>query len=153
MDRTQGWCRHIFKENFKGRKAPTHITNAAFQMLCLHFTDFEVLAAYRSPSYNTRSEKEAFVEALKEQLDGQKTTFILGDMNEEPTDDSIIYSALSNVGFQQVVKQPTHMGGRILDHIYIPQQTQSIVSEAIVYPCHFSDHDIVSISVHFPEMI
>jgi ATP-dependent DNA helicase PIF1 len=154
-----GWTGHkdgvgiYLKKTLKEERPPTHITNAAFQMLCLHFTDFEVLAAYRSPSYNTRSEKEAFVEALKEQLDGQKTTFILGDMNEEPTDDSIIYSALSNVGFQQVVKQPTHMGGRILDHIYIPQQTQSIVSEAIVYPCHFSDHDIVSISVHFPEMI
>jgi hypothetical protein len=74
-------------------------------------------------------------------------------MNEEPIDDSNINIALPKAAFQHKVKRPTHMRSCIIDHISIPQHTQCIFSKATVYPCHFSDYDSVSISIHFPPAL
>jgi hypothetical protein len=79
-----------------------------------------------------------------------KDTFILGYMNTDPSADSFLTSALFKVGFRQLVKRPTHMRGRILDHIYTKEK-QFGVNEAVVTPCYFSDHDSVSISCQMPE--
>jgi hypothetical protein len=134
-----------FRDTFREVGRSTYIVKDEYQVLCLHFPHFDVVSAYRSPSSNSSSEKEKFCEDVLNRVSKTKDTFILGDMNTDPTADSFLTSALFRVGFRQLVKRPTHIKGRILDHIYTNEKKFG-VHEAVVTPCYFSDHDSVSIS-------
>jgi hypothetical protein len=134
-----------FRDTFREVGRSTYIVKDEYQVLCLHFPHFDVVSAFRSPSSNSASEKKKFCEDLLNRVSKTKNTFILGDMNTDPTADSFLTSALFKVGFRQLVKRTTHIKGRILDHIYTNEKKFG-VHEAVVTPCYFSDHDSVSIS-------
>ena len=53
---------------------------------------------------------------------------------------------ITELGFQQVVTEPTHIDGGVIDHIYISQKN-NVVSKWIVeyFPKYYSDHDGVSL--------
>ena len=55
-------------------------------------------------------------------------------------------SALTN--FIQIVKEPTHLSGSLIDHVYIHQDLLGNVnSEVKNFDLYFSDHDAIQISL------
>jgi exonuclease III len=80
-------------------------------------TDLHIIAAYRSSS----SSINAFTEDILNLITEGVTTVIMGDMNicvrENPT--NYLSESLERKGFSQMVKEPTHREGRVIDHIYV----------------------------------
>ena len=55
-------------------------------------------------------------------------------------------SALTN--FIQIVKEPTHLSGSLIDHVYIHQDLLGIVNAEVKnFDVYFSDHDAIQISL------
>ena len=74
-----------------------------------------------------------------------RPTFLVGDFNinflNNPKD-GILTKIMSN-GFQQLVAQPTHIEGGLLDHIYCKRLSfEPLV--AINFP-YYSDHGAISV--------
>ena len=66
---------------------------------------------------------------------------IVGDFNAAPEGD--LATSLQDLGFQQLVHEPTHDYGHILDHVYIRLScVSSETSQAEVVNTYYSDHDL-----------
>ncbi|MCS5643815.1 MAG: AAA family ATPase [Dehalococcoidia bacterium] len=80
-------------------------------------TDLHIIAAYRSSS----SSIDAFTEDILKLISDGVATVIMGDMNvcvkESPS--NYLLASLEGKGFSQMVKEPTHREGRVIDHIYV----------------------------------
>ena len=81
----------------------------------------------------------------------QKTTFILGDFNWNLRCDesSVLSREMIDFGFSQLVKEPTHNQGGIIDHCYtskdvLPNNVN--LSQKAVY---YSDHDLLEVQYKF----
>ena len=73
---------------------------------------------------------------------------ILGDFNINVLGKPVatLSSALTN--FIQIVKEPTHLSGSLIDHGYIHQNLLGNVNaEVRNFDVYFSDHDVIQISV------
>ena len=73
--------------------------------------------------------------------------FILGDFNFDKTEKNALTAYFQMIGLEQLVNIPTHIEGRTLDHIYVPNQWKDSMNIFPQYK-YYSDH--VSLSV---EMI
>ena len=114
----------------------TLINSESYQILQLTFADMDVTVVYRSPKSSCYAE---LTEDLSKLSHGGSLSVICGDFNIDlaANPNNELTGMLLSRGFQQVVKQPTHIGGGILDHIYINKGAE----EHFLYPLHFSDHD------------
>ena len=72
---------------------------------------------------------------------------ILGDFNTNAQEQSINLSRILHE-YDQVVTEPTHIGGSILNHVCIKKSLTTLRYTTIVKFVHFSDHDAVKFS-HF----
>ena len=55
-------------------------------------------------------------------------------------------SALTN--FIQIVKEPTHLSGSLIDHVYIHQDLfRNVNAEVKNFDVYFSEHDAIQISL------
>ena len=53
-----------------------------------------------------------------------------------------VTASLKELGFQQIVKKPTHIDGRSIDHIYIRNVENTKYKWTLEYiPKYYSDHD------------
>ena len=73
----------------------------------------------------------------------------MGDFNFDAlsSEKNIILRELENWGFRQLVQEPTHIEGGIIDHCYISETIKSesvILSQKSVY---YTDHDIIPVKV------
>ena len=70
---------------------------------------------------------------------------ILGDFNIcfISENDHKLIKALENIGFQQIVKSPTHEEGRLIDHVYVknPSKQYKIINQSLPY----LDHDVIHV--------
>ena len=69
----------------------------------------------------------------------------MGDTNwQYDNDETEMKKYLQNgLHFKQLVNEPTHDQGHILDHIYINDQFKSWNTESVYY----SDHDIIQLQI------
>ena len=93
------------------------------------------------------SEKD-LIEGLEIMINKNKTTIIGGDINvcarENPG--NYITKTLTDLGFQQVVTESTHLDGGVIDHIYISQRADVFLKWIVEYfPKYYSDHDGVGL--------
>ena len=51
------------------------------------------------------------------------------------------------IGFQQLVHEPTHVRGRIIDHAYIHDLSGRLKLHVERYSPYYSDHDALCITV------
>ena len=117
------------------------INTNSYQMSKVSGKNFDLVNVYRSQGAN----KTDFLRDLGSLVQGIKPCFIVGDFNvnflQEPKD-PIINKITSN-GFKQIVMDPTHIEGGLLDHVYI----RRIPFEPHVYLNFpfYSDHAAVSV--------
>ena len=123
-----------------------HIQNInceGFSISKLECLKYDIIGVYRSQSGNVKD----LVLKLESLIINGRTTVIGGDINicalTNPR--NLLSESLREIGFNQVVKQATHIEGGLLDHVYIKQgeiQTLYIIEEFTKY---YSDHDGLSI--------
>ena len=90
-----------------------------------------------------------FAQDLEKLFDSKKVTYLLGDFNLcfKTESNHPIVKKISCLGFEQKVEHATHIGGRLIDHIYIfsPNRHEILVKVQQQSP-YFSDHDILSVT-------
>ena len=114
------------------------------QGLKLYFNDIHILNVYRPPKPSSIRQLEQFMQILREKIDLKKQTLICGDLNfnflREPRHK--ISVMLSQLGFQQIVRQPTTIHGSCLDHVYL--RSKFMFKYQLHYP-YYSDHECICI--------
>ena len=93
--------------------------------------------------------QQTFYRQLKDLVDANDVDIIAGDFNLKPN--AQLDSILSL--FDQLVSEPTHLGGSILDHVYVKAsfRIQCNVSVSIER-IFFSDHESVRININEKEI-
>ena len=97
-----------------------------------------------------RSQEERFLRAahfLKDFIDLEKTTLLVGDLNYCSVKDyNDLSKYLTKEKFNQLVTLPTHIDGGLLDHAHLRQsQGRKRNTEVKTYTHYYSDHDSVTV--------
>ena len=112
------------------------------QLMKVSREDIEIVNVYRSQECRDFQEKLNFV------VDLSRPTFVWGDTNIDINKDSgkSFAEFMKNLGFTQLVTQPTHDRGGLLDHVWVTADLveKARVNQSAVY---FSDHDILTIQL------
>ena len=123
------------------------IDNEKFQVSCYEnqFLNLDVMSLYRS---QVGSSSEV-LNAIKRLLNDKRRTLMIGDFNlcyYENFHNPLIQGFIA-IGFQQVVHEPTHVRGRIIDHAYIRDPSRRLKLYVERYSPYYSDHDALCISL------
>ena len=106
----------------------------------------KILLLYRKNSYG----RERSIYMIRHFIDESDSHIhiILGDMNINALDDDNNYFAHFLSDYKQVVSDPTHISGTLIDHIYIHNDVfhESRVS-SIIKSVYYSDHDAVQLKL------
>ena len=86
---------------------------------------------------------------LNGMINPKKTTLIVGDINicyRENFQNRFIQGPIK-LGFKQMIEEPIHIYGRIIDHVYIldPKGSTELIIER--YSPYYSDHDGLCITI------
>ena len=110
------------------------------QLMKVSREDIEIINVYRS------QECKDFQDKLKFVVDISRPTVICGDTNIDISKDrgKSFVEFMEKLGFTQLVTQPTHDRGGLLDHVWVTADLvdKARVNQSAVY---FSDHDILTI--------
>ena len=113
-----------------------------YQGQILYFEDMHLLNIYRPPNSTSARHLDQFVQALKDNIDPKQQVVICGDFNfnilREPK--HRIAVVLKDLGFQQIVRQPTTIYGSCLDHVYL--RSTFLHKYSLYYP-YYTDHECV----------
>ena len=137
---------------FKSKFRPVlDVTEEGFQMSKLVSEDYDIISVYRSSDSN-QSNQQRFTRILIDMVNINKTTFILGDFNLNISCDetSVLYKNMSNSGFSQIVKEPTHNQGGIIDHCYVSKNVLVNNLKLIQKSVFYTDHDILEVNYKNP---
>ena len=130
-----------FKEKFR---PDIDISKNEYQMSKFCSDDYDVICIYRSTN-NTSAGQLKFLEDLNELVNPSRKTMVVGDFNAVYPDNPISRE-LHSWDFENVVAQPTHIEGNMIDHWYIA----NIPREKIILkqnPVYYSDHDLLEVSI------
>ena len=109
----------------------------------------DIIAIYRSHSLNSFN----ILQELTKLIDLRRTTLIVGDFNlcYKENGNNRLIKGLEELGFKQLIHEPTHVRGRTIDHAYLLEEkrTMKIVIER--YSPYYSDHDAICITI--PELV
>ena len=104
-----------------------------------------IINIYRSQNATT----DYFIKSLKKLVNLKKECHLLRDFNICSKSDKShpIFSALRDLGFEQIIKKPTHIAGRCIDQLFL--YTPSDGNRSNLKVTHespfFTDHDILFI--------
>ena len=89
------------------------------------------------------------VDSLEPLIDMGRPTIITGDINvcldKEPK--SLLTTVLIDLGFHQLVKDPTHVRGGRIDHAYSWDPDSELAGLHLLrYSPYYSDHDALCVS-------
>ena len=105
----------------------------------------DVIVLYRSQSASSHE----IIDYIDSTLDPGKTQLILGDFNFCYLTDSSNPTCeyLSRQNFRQLVKEPTHIGGHLLDQAYFREIGGAVECSVEVHSKYFTDHKGLAIIV------
>ena len=110
-------------------------------MLKVTSSEYDVINVYCSRGAN----KVSFLNDLGKLARDPRPCYIVGDFNlnfmRDPQD-QIIKKILSN-GFKQIVSEPTHIAGSLLDHVYVKRVLHE--PKIALNFLYYSDHAAVSV--------
>ena len=114
-----------------------------YQISKLQSDKYDILCVYRS-SNSIKAKQIDFLSDLRRLIFRGRKTFILGDYNFNALcpKQNYILRELENWNFIQLVREPTHIQGGLIDHCYMSDNISSssvILSQKSVY---YNDHDI-----------
>ena len=118
------------------------IDNSNYHLLHLEFHPISITVVYKPPDSKSSSD---IATDLKSILTKDKTSVVCGDFNIDfnKCPDNSISNTLTEMGFQQVISNSTHIEGSLLDHMYI--NTEQAMQ--FLHPLYFSDHDATCLLV------
>ena len=119
-----------------------------YQISKLSSEKYDIVSVYRS-SDSVKSNMIEFLTDLRTLLSSNKNTLILGDFNSNAVclNKNFILSELENWNFKQLVQNPTHVQGGVIDHCYITN-TFPIGSVLVSQkPVYYTDHDIITVTI------
>ena len=103
--------------------------------------NYDVINVYRSKEANRMD----FLNDLGSLARGPKPCFIVGDFNIDYLKDpnNSIIQKISSCDFQQIVEEPTHSAGGLLDHVYV-KNSPWLPDISINFP-FYTDHAAIAI--------
>ena len=105
------------------------------------FSNINILLVYRKPNDSLSS----FLEVLHYLMQARNIDIILGDFNINGLIPNPASSLLED-DYELILKEPTHLSGSMLDHVYISKQLLIEINvDAFVCTLFFSDHDAIKI--------
>ena len=136
----------FFKDNFK------HIDDISkqdYQISKLQSLEYEIICVYRS-SDSVKSSQINFLMDLRKMISENKRTIILGDFNFNALcpKQNFIFGELETWNFKQIIKEPTHIQGGLIDHCYVSNTLNLNSVSATQKSVYYTDHDIIEIIVH-----
>jgi hypothetical protein len=112
------------------------------------YESFDLILVYR---FSENANVHEFTEEIVNILNLSRTVIICGDFNINLAKfpHNKFSKSLFNLGFIQLVNNPTHILGGIIDHVYLYSTNMSTCSLYKIYPVYYSDHDAISFSLQF----
>jgi len=107
--------------------------------------EIDVICLYRSQIASSTT----LLQELTKLVNVKKPTLIMGDFNtcyRENLNNKLVQGLL-NLGFQQLIHEPTHIRGRTIDHAYILNPRQRLRLTVERYSPYYSDHDAICICI------
>ena len=127
----------------EGTFKPTiDIKREKMQISKLEAAESHVISVYRSEQGNLTE----LIERLENLITPGVTTVVCGDFNfcYIANRNNKVTKFLENTGFSQLMKDPTHIKGRLLDHFYFKSGENKIESPSMFrYSPYYSDHDAI----------
>ena len=120
------------------------------QLCKFRSSTLDVITVYRSEQGNSLE----LLEHIKKLITPGNNTVICGDFNicYLSTRNNRITKYLEENGFKQLVKEATHIQGRLIDHFYIRlKQENSAKTSLQRYSPYYSDHDAICTTITFAE--
>ena len=117
-----------------------------YQMTKVTSQSLDIINIYRSEGAIT----ENFKKDLRMLFNAKKATYLVGDFNLCFKSESShpVMREIRNLGFEQMVKFPTHLAGRLIDHVHFfsPNDHPQCIKVRQQSP-YFTDHDLLSVIV------
>ena len=122
---------------------PLVMSSDSCSAIKLRVSAFDIIFLYVSSSCNL----ENLITFLKDWINPERGTIIVGDFNIAFKEDSRINKEMKDIGFLQLVTSATHDKGNLIDHIYVNEEITSKGCSMEKNASYYSDHDIVTIFV------
>ena len=129
----------------------THICDVQedrMQLIKMGSNKLDVICLYRSSNGNLTT----LLEHLKHLIPLNKTTLICGDFNicYIASRNNKVTKWLEDNRFKQLVQEPTHTKGRLIDHYYVRTCKEvPLVTDLLRYSPYYSDHDATCGTIKF----
>ena len=87
--------------------------------------------------------KEVLCSRLEDLIDTTKTILICGDFNicNLSEKNNSVTRLLQSYGLIQIVKEPSHIRGRSIDHVYLKNEGKLAIIDLERYSPYYTDHD------------
>ena len=96
-----------------------------YQMTMFQATKFDVVCVYRS-QFQSKTTDIGFLKDLQRLLKNSYQAYILGDFNSEAFEKNSIMHEIEKLGFSQLLHQPTHILGGLIDHCYVAKNVEKL---------------------------
>ena len=117
------------------------------QFLVLSFKTFNLISVYRTHLCKKPHYEQMFLTMLFSLIDINKQTIINGDFNINLLDEKekLFTTRMQQLGFTQIIKEPTTVRGNCIDHFYMPSN-ESNYDCKLYYP-YYGDHEAIIVIV------
>ena len=127
----------------------THVSDLKkenYQITKLQSEKYDIVCVYRS-SDSVKSNQIKFLSDLRNFILESNQTLIFGDFNFDAVcpNQNFILRQLENWNFQQLIQNPTHIQGGVIDHCYINNTFPISSVEVSQKPVYYTDHDIIKV--------
>ena len=126
-------------QNFLGAEP---VNEPIAQCLKLSFKHYNVITVYKTQECTTLDDHRQVIQILKELVNPKKPmpTVINGDFNFDywREKDNLLRVTLEKAGFKQLVKLPTTIRGKCIDHVYINDKMKG---DCTLYYPYYTDHE------------
>ena len=123
------------------------IKEADMQITKLSSDMVELLSVYRSSNGDPRKLSDLIIKNITP----EKTTVVCGDVNicfKSDRNNNLIKTLEGN-GFDQYVKEATHIKGGLIDHVYVKQGSNGVGVDVCLYSPYYcaKDHDALLLTL------
>ena len=121
------------------------VCGQGYTMAAVNCKGLKIFNVYRS----SNGSKEEICEKFDKLIDDPITTIVCGDFNVcgQREEKNKITRHLLSYGLPQLVKEPTHVRGRQIDHIYLREGTQMKVLDIERLSPYYTDHDALLLTL------
>ena len=130
----------------KGPQKTTHYHGDGYSILHHNIDNINIIFVYFSKTANSSLYIKDFAILIRSCV---SPTIIMGDVNFNYSGDNHPFERfMISTGFTQIVKEPTHLEGNIIDHIYLNKPMEAMGVKLYQHPVYFSDHDKIIVRIN-----